>query len=202
MWGFLIGRGPFLAITREPRFCQTCGFHQKIEHINTFRLNIIWTTSSWLVFLQKCKMSKTSFLGYFGPFLPNFGKMGVFPKNRASSLFFIYWPSTLCKKSEKTNGGKYENLRCGLTDWRSWIHKDSWRVLIMDQNKHEQRIKWHRRSADYQPKAIGRLINQPTLETLLVTYWGRRKPQLARCLQRLIRTMREEKTRHLTDTLG
>ena len=74
-----IGREPFwLYITREPRFCQTCGFHQKIEHINAFRLNIIWTTSSWLVFLQKCKMSKTSFLGYFGPFLPNFGKMGVF----------------------------------------------------------------------------------------------------------------------------
>ena len=115
-----IGREPFwLYITREPRFCQTCGFHQKIEHINTFRLNIIWTTSSWLVFLQKCKMSKTSFFGYFGPFLPKYGKMGVLLKNRASSLFFIYWPPTLCKKSEKTNGGKYENFCHRLTDWQT-----------------------------------------------------------------------------------
>ena len=101
---FQHSREPFwLYITREQRFCQTCGFQQKIEHINAFRLNIIWTTSSWLVFLQKCKMSKTSFFGYFGPFMPKYGKMGVLPKNRALSLLSPYGPLTSCRKSEKTN---------------------------------------------------------------------------------------------------
>ena len=41
-----------------------------------------------------------------------------FFKNRASSLFYIWNRLTCCKKSEKTNGGKYENfcLTDGQTD--------------------------------------------------------------------------------------
>ena len=59
------------------------------------------------VMIQFCaKVQKTyfwTFLGHFGPFFPNFGKMRVFPKNRALSLFYIYDPLTSCKKIEKTN---------------------------------------------------------------------------------------------------
>ena len=32
-----------------------------------------------------------------------FAKMGVFGKNRASSVFSVYGPLTSCKESEKTN---------------------------------------------------------------------------------------------------
>ena len=53
-----------------------------------------------------------------------------FYKNRASSLFYIYWRLTSCKKSEKSNGGKYENFGYWRTDWRCWFHNDSRRVLI------------------------------------------------------------------------
>ena len=49
------------------------------------------------------KSLKTSFLGYFGPFLPKFGQTGFFPKNRAPSLFSIYESLTSCKRSEKTS---------------------------------------------------------------------------------------------------
>ena len=37
-------------------------------------------------------------------------KFGFFGKNRASSLFYIYNRLTCCKKSEKSNDGKYENF--------------------------------------------------------------------------------------------
>ena len=39
---------------------------------------------------------------------------GFFGENRASSLFYIYNRLTCCKKSEKSNDGKYENF--GMTD--------------------------------------------------------------------------------------
>ena len=52
-----------------------------------------------------------------------------FLRNRASSLFYIYQSLTSCKKSEKSNDGKYENFwdrrTDGRTDWRRWLHKDS-----------------------------------------------------------------------------
>ena len=116
----------FLAISREPKFSRTCGFLQNVELDVLFRFKPFPDKTNTKFFL---KVPKTSFLGYFGPFLPNFGKMGVFPKNRASSLFFTYWPPKHSRKSEKTNGGKYENFCDWQTDWRSWIQKDSGRVL-------------------------------------------------------------------------
>ena len=45
-----------------------------------------------------------------------------FFENRASSLKIVYGRLTWCKKSERSNGGKYENL-VGQTDWRSWLHR-------------------------------------------------------------------------------
>ena len=56
-----------------------------------------------------------------GPFLPLNAKVRAprfFFKNRASSLFFTPWTLTSCKKSKKTNEGKYENFCCRRTDGR------------------------------------------------------------------------------------
>ena len=41
-----------------------------------------------------------------------------FFENRASSLKIVYGRLTWCKKSERSNGGKYENL-VGRTDWQT-----------------------------------------------------------------------------------
>ena len=41
---------------------------------------------------------------------------GVFGENRASSLFYTWNRLTCCKKSEKSNDGKYENFCHGQTD--------------------------------------------------------------------------------------
>ena len=52
------------------------------------------------------KSWKTLILGPFGPFLPKFGQMRFFSKNRALSLFIIYESLTSYQKSEKTYEGK------------------------------------------------------------------------------------------------
>ena len=54
---------------------------------------------------------------YFGDKNRNILETHFFYKNRASSLFYIHWRLTSCKKSEKSNGGKYHNFLL-LTDWR------------------------------------------------------------------------------------
>ena len=61
------------------------------------------------------KSQKTSFLAHFGPFLPKFGPQHFFFENRASSLFSTPVTLTSCKKSKKTNDGKYENFCDGQT---------------------------------------------------------------------------------------
>ena len=38
---------------------------------------------------------------HFGPFFPNLGQTGIFPKNRALSLLSVYGPLTSCKISIK-----------------------------------------------------------------------------------------------------
>ena len=51
-------------------------------------------------------------------------KIRFFGENRASSLFYIYKRLTCCKKSEKSNDGKYENfplLTDRLTDGAEYI---------------------------------------------------------------------------------
>ena len=92
----------FLAITWEQRFRQTCGFHQNIELINTFRLNIISTTSSWLDFLQKSiKSEKNSFLGYFGPFYAQIWQNGGFAEKSGSVTFFPLWSPNIMQNIRK-----------------------------------------------------------------------------------------------------
>ena len=59
-----------------------------------------------------------AFLGLFGPFLPIFEKMRIFPKNPALSLFYVYGPLTSCKKLEKTNEPILRTLRHVRTDGR------------------------------------------------------------------------------------
>ena len=55
-------------------------------------------------------------------------KLRFFGENRASSLFYIYNRLTCCKKSEKSNDGKYDNFCYRQTDWRPWIHRTRGRV--------------------------------------------------------------------------
>ena len=59
---------------------------------------------------------KTAKNPYFGHKMLNNLDTHFFFKNRASSLFYIWNRLTCCKKSEKTNGGKYENFCDGRTD--------------------------------------------------------------------------------------
>ena len=56
---------------------------------------------------------------YFGDKKSNILETHFFLRNRASSLFYIYQSLTSCKKSEKSNGGKYENFWDGQTDRRT-----------------------------------------------------------------------------------
>ena len=49
------------------------------------------------------KLWKTLKNPIFNPFWPIFPKMRFFSKNRAPSLFYLYWPLTSCKKSESSN---------------------------------------------------------------------------------------------------
>ena len=62
---------------------------------------------------------KGPFLGYFGPFLPNLGKMRIFPKNRALSLLSLYESLTSCKRPEKTNEPIPRKVRYGRTHRRT-----------------------------------------------------------------------------------
>ena len=56
------------------------------------------------------KIEKTSIFATFWHFFQNFWKTRSFFKNRATSLFQIHQPSSSCKKSGKTNDGKYDNF--------------------------------------------------------------------------------------------
>ena len=60
---------------------------------------------------------------YFGDKESNILKTH-FLRNRASSLLYIYQSLTSCKKSEKSNGGKYENFCDGQTDGQTDIQTD------------------------------------------------------------------------------
>ena len=91
---------PFGPLTRERDFCRTCGFRRKLRNIMFFHFKQKKYTSMDQIFT---KTAKTLFWAHFDHFLPQNGKIGFFPKNRASSLFFIYGPLTSCKKSEKTH---------------------------------------------------------------------------------------------------
>jgi len=56
---------------------------------------------------------------YFGDKKSNILETHFFLRNRASSLFYIYQSLTSCKKSGKSNDGKYENFWDRQTDRRT-----------------------------------------------------------------------------------
>ena len=125
---FCLFLGPFCPKSREREFSQTWDFCRKLANHKTlhFRLFLAKTNDSFF-----CKSPKTLFLPIFGPFLSIFGKMRIFSKNRALSLFYIYGPLTSYKKLEKTNEPILRTLHHWLTDrqtdWqtdrRHWIHR-------------------------------------------------------------------------------
>ena len=110
-------------ISREPDFCWTCGFRRLFIDTLYYRFQSKKDGSSWLDFQ---KMSKNHSKMYI---FVLYGWTKFFFENRASSLFYIYQSLTSCKKSRKSNDGKYENFwdrqTDRQTDWRRWFHKDS-----------------------------------------------------------------------------
>ena len=62
---------------------------------------------------------KGPFLGNFRHFLPNLGKMRIFPKKRALSLLSLYESLTWCKRPEKTNERILRKVCYGNTDWET-----------------------------------------------------------------------------------
>ena len=61
----LIGREPFLAITREPDFSQACSFRRMLMNHKNFRFTPIPDKTNDAIFL---KNPKTLFLGHFDHF--------------------------------------------------------------------------------------------------------------------------------------
>ena len=100
-------------ISREPDFCWTCGFRRLFIDTLYYRFQSKKDGSSWLDFQ---KMSKNHSKMYI---FVLYGWTKFFFENRASSLFYIYQSLTSCKKSRKSNDGKYENFWDGQTDRRT-----------------------------------------------------------------------------------
>ena len=59
----------------------------------------------WNTWLKLEKMTKNP---QFGPFWVHFGPEKFLFENRASSLLYLLMANLMQKKSEKSNGGKYE----------------------------------------------------------------------------------------------
>ena len=75
------------------------------------------------------KMAQNLILAPFGPKWPIFGPTHFFFKNLKTSLFYTYFRLSWCKKSEKTNGRKYENFCYRRTDWQTDRLTDGARLL-------------------------------------------------------------------------
>ena len=89
----LTGQEPFLAITWESDFSQTCSFHRMLMSHNNFHFMQIQNKTNNVIFL---KSPKTMFLWHFGPFLVIFARWGFFPNNPALLHTTIYEPLTPC----------------------------------------------------------------------------------------------------------
>ena len=85
---------------REWEFSYLWDLRRKLANHNTLYFRSFLAKTNDSIFR---KSPKTLFLGLFGPLLPIFEKMRIFPKNPALSLFYVYGPLTSCKKIEKTN---------------------------------------------------------------------------------------------------
>ena len=73
----------FALFSREPDIFLTCSFRSVIE-------DLFSTTKS--TYQSTKLLSKNTFLGHFGPFLPKFMERDFFLKNR----FCVSWPLTSC----------------------------------------------------------------------------------------------------------
>ena len=111
--------GPFCPKSQEREFSQIWDLRRKLANRKSlhFRSFLAKTNDS---ILHKCP--KTLFLGLFGPFLPIFEKMRIFPKNGAQSLLSIYGPLTSCKISEKTNEPIPRKVRYECTHERTELN--------------------------------------------------------------------------------
>ena len=109
----------FKNISQEQEFSRTSGFRRKLVNHKTLHFKPFLTKTNGWIF---CKSPKTLFFPIFGPFLPIFGKMRIFLKNRAPSLFYIYGPLTSCKKLKKTNEPILRTLRHRMTDRQTTLN--------------------------------------------------------------------------------
>ena len=86
--------GTFCPKSWEREFSQIWDLCRKLANYKTLHFRSFLAKTNDSIFR---KIPKTLFLGLlpiFGPFLPIFGKMRIFPKNPALSLFYIYSPLT------------------------------------------------------------------------------------------------------------
>ena len=100
---FCLILGPFFPKSREREFSQIWDLRRKLANHNTLHFRSFLAKSNDSILSKVQKPYFQVFWGLFGPLLPIFWKIRVFPKNRALSLFSLYGPLTSCKKSEKTN---------------------------------------------------------------------------------------------------
>ena len=72
-------------------------------------------------------LAKRRFFGHFRPFFPDFGKTGIFLKNRAPLRLCLYGSLTSCKRPEKTNEPIPRKVRYARThertNERDWFYR-------------------------------------------------------------------------------
>ena len=95
----LIGRVPFLAITWEPGFSQTCKFSRLLMNLKNFHLTQIPDKTNDMIFLES---PKSLFLGRFWSILVIFAQWRFFPKKSGPVTYnHIRAPNSLLNFKEK-----------------------------------------------------------------------------------------------------
>ena len=99
---------------------------QNINNMNFLRHVIPYYNISHLILFPDktndsilSKTPKSSLMGHFGPFLSNFDKTRIFPKNRAPSLLNLYRLLTSCQRTDKTNEHILRKKRYTRTNGRT-----------------------------------------------------------------------------------
>ena len=110
----LIGRQPFLAITRKSDFSQACSSRKMLRNHKNFHFTQIPDKNNDVIFL---KSPKTLFFSYFLPFLVIFARWGFFPKIRLCHTQLYRDPWHHAKFQKKLMRQFRESLRTdGRTD--------------------------------------------------------------------------------------
>ena len=100
--------------------------HRMTEDHKIFHFRVIPANSNDSIFI---KVSKTSLLGHFWPFLAIFVQIRIFPKNLIRPLFTPCTPLTSCQKSKKSKEANFRKtywvitnrLNDWLTNWLGWV---------------------------------------------------------------------------------